>query len=230
MREHFGCRRGRDGTRRDETRGTRTLADVAEIRRTSLVCGRAGTFSLRLASGAPNPRLRRSPADDEGRRTTLMPVFRGECRLGEVGDEDATTRRSRARGRRKRSLARGSLGGANVSRASRVVRRRAPYVCRTVLRKTPQVPFLSPPIGECSRRENRTRLIALVEVAAIRLGDRRALSPLSWRRRPYRARERRSSAPLTRVGRVVGAGCRLVRRRPARRRTMPGPPACGEDA
>ena len=69
-----------------------------------------------------------------------------------------------------------------------------------------------------------------LEVAAIRLDDRRASSPLSWRRRPYRARERRSSAPLTRVGRVVGAGCRLVRRRPARRRTMPGPPACGGDA
>lgn len=72
--------------------------------------------------------------------------------------------------------------------------------------------------------------LALIEVAAIRLDDRRALSPLSWRRRPHRARERRSSAPLTRAGSVVGAGCRLVRRRPARRRMMPGPPACGGDA
>ena len=109
---------------RDETRGTRTLADVAGIRRTSLVCGRTGTFSLRLASGAPNPTLRCSPADDEGRRTTLMPVFRGGCRLGEVGDEDATTRRSRARGRRKRYLTRGSLeGGGGGERVARVAGR-----------------------------------------------------------------------------------------------------------
>lgn len=228
MREHFGCRRGRDGTRRDETRGTRTLADVAVIRRTSLVCGRAGTFSLRLASGAPNPRLRRSPADDEGRRTTLMPVFRGECRLGEVGDEDATTRRSRARGRRKRSLARGSLGGGE--RVARFAGRAEARAVRVSDRPEKNAPgAVSFPSDEFRRLSEAQHIIAL-EVPAIRLDDRRALSPLSWRRRPYRARERRSSAPLTRVGRVVGAGCRLVRRRPARRRMMPGPPACGEDA
>ena len=216
---------------RDETRGTRTLADVAGIRRTSLVCGRTGTFSLRLASGAPNPTLRCSPADDEGRRTTLMPVFRGGCRLGEVGDEDATTRRSRARGRRKRYLTRGSLeGGGAGERVVRVAGRAEARAVRVSDRPEKNAPgAVSFPSDEFRRLSEAQHIIAL-EVPAIRLDDRRALSPLSWRRRPYRARERRSSAPLTRVGRVVGAGCRLVRRRPARRRMMPGPPACGEDA
>ena len=53
-----------------------------------------------------------------------MPVFRGQRRLGEVGDEDATTRRSRARGRWKRYLTRGSLeGGGGGERVARVAGR-----------------------------------------------------------------------------------------------------------
>ena len=110
--------RGGDETRR----GDANAADVAG-RTAACAAARGGSQRHRERRSAA-PTLRCSPADDEGRRTTPLPVFRGGCRLGEVGDEDATTRRSRARGRRKRYLTRGSLeGGGGGERVARVAGR-----------------------------------------------------------------------------------------------------------
>ena len=114
-----------EGRGRDETRAGRERSPTSREFDAPRSCAAArGRSRSGSRAARPNPTLRCSPADDEGRRTTLMPVFRGGCRLGEVGDEDATTRRSRARGRRKRYLTRGSLeGGGGGERVARVAGR-----------------------------------------------------------------------------------------------------------